>query len=155
MKNDKGITLTSLVVYIAVIFVVMAIVMRITTYFVKNMEDAADVKFESEFNKLKLYLLDESKTTDNKILEIKDEKEIIFSKGNKYTYNETNKAIYLNDKIRICENIENVIFSKEITENGKEKIVVTITINKTTKKAEYVMPRIEIQNEINEGDYTI
>ena len=57
MKNNKGITLTSLVIYIALIFVVVATLMRITIHFRGNMADAADVSFETEFNKLNLYLL--------------------------------------------------------------------------------------------------
>ena len=40
MKNNKGITLTSLVIYIAIIFVVIAALTRVTTYFSNNMKEA-------------------------------------------------------------------------------------------------------------------
>ena len=75
MKNNKGVTLTSLVIYIAVIFIVVASIMRITTHFGDNMQDAADVSFETEFNKLNLYMLDESKKRENAILEITEDRQ--------------------------------------------------------------------------------
>lgn len=154
MKNNKGVTLTSLVIYIVLITVVMAIVMRITTHFSNNMENMADVSFETEFNKLNLYLLDESKKTNNRIQEIKDGTQITFSNGNKYFYNAENKTIYLNGNIKVCENVETCLFEKKTSENGKEVISLTITINETTKTTDYVMGKSgQEENNINIDEY--
>ena len=38
MKSNKGITLISLVIYIAIVFVVLAAIMRVTTYFKNNIK---------------------------------------------------------------------------------------------------------------------
>lgn len=139
MKNNKGVTLTSLIIYIVLITVVMAIVMRITTHFSNNMEDVADVAFETEFNKINLYLLDETKKTGNVITEItQDGMAISFSKGNIYVYNHDDKIIYLNDGIKICENIEACLFEQKKAENGKDILSLTITIANTTKIIEYI-----------------
>lgn len=153
MKKNKGITLTSLVIYIALIFVVLAILMRVTTYFVNNMRDAADVSFETEFNKLNLYLLDESKQTGNEIISI-GETQVIFSSGNKYVYKAIDKTVYLNDNIKLCENIESCVFEQKTAENGKNMIVVTIKIGGTTKTIEYVIANSKTEQIINELDYT-
>lgn len=139
MKNNKGVTLTSLVIYIVLVTVVMAIVMRITTHFSNNMEDAANVAFETEFNKINLYLLDETKKTGNEIAQItQDGMAVSFSKGNRYVYNYTDKSIYLNDGIKICQNIETCLFEQKTAENGKNILSLTITIDNITKTTEYV-----------------
>lgn len=140
MKNNKGITLTSLIIYIAVIFVVIAALMRITTYFSSNMQDAADVSFETEFNKLNLYLLDEAKTVGNGIGGIlEDGTQITFTNGNTYSYNAEDKVVYLNGTIKICENIENCVFEKQVADNGKDVLILTIKINGIEKNVEYVL----------------
>lgn len=160
MKNNKGITLTSLVIYIAVIFVVIAVLMRVTTYFSNNMQDAADVFFETEFQKINIYLLEDSKKTDNEILEITEEgKQITFKKGNKYTFNAEEKIIYLNDKIKVCEGVENCLFEEKTADNGKSILSLTIKIKGVEKTVNYVIKEITVivgsekQDYINEEDY--
>lgn len=158
LKNNKGVTLMSVIIYITIMFVVLAAIMRITIYFSDNMREAADVSFETEFNKLNIYLLDEAKKTGNNISEINtDGTQIIFSKGNKYTYNSENKIIYLNDTIKVCENVESCLFEEEIAENGKNILALTIKINGTTKTMKYVVVSHNYENEqiIVQGDYII
>lgn len=156
MKNNKGITLVSLVIYIAIIMVVTAAVIRITTYFKNNMADVADVSFETEFQKINLYLLDEAKTTGNGIDEIINGTKIIFTNGNEYEYVALDKTIFLNDTIKICENVESCVFSQKTAENGKNVLEVTIKIGETTKTVEYVLNTEDVQgNEVNIDDYLI
>lgn len=154
MKNNKGITLVSLVIYIAVVMVVTAAVIRITTYFRNNMADVADVSFETEFQKINLYLLDESKTIGNEIDEIIGGTKIIFTNGNKYEYNSSDKTIYLNDNIKVCEDIESCTFSQKTAENGKSVLELTIRISGTEKTAKYVIENQKSEYIINELDYT-
>lgn len=154
MKNNKGITLTSLVVYIAAIFVVIATLMRITTYFGDNMADVADVSFETEFQKINLYLLDETKKSKNSILEItEDEKQITFSKGNKYTYNAQEKRIYLNETIKVCEGVETCLFEEKTADNGKSFLELKIKINETEKTANYVITSSDTNTTLLPSEY--
>lgn len=154
MRSNKGITLTSLVIYISIVFVVLAAIMRITIYFKNNIKDIADVTFETEFNKLNLYLLDESKKNGNEIIEITNGKQIIFLSGNKFTFNEEEQKVYLNDNIKICENIENCLFEQKIAENGKDVLTLKITINSTEKEINYVMANTKKDQMINELEYS-
>lgn len=154
MKNNKGITLVSLVIYIAVVMVITATVIRITTYFKNNMTDVADVSFETEFQKINLYLLDESKKTGNGIDNIIGDTKIIFTNGNKYEYKSSDKTIYLNETIKVCQNIESCKFSQKTAENGKSVIVLTIKIRGTEKTIEYVIVNQKNEQVINELDYT-
>lgn len=149
--SNRGITITSVVIYIAIVFVVLAAVMRITTYFSNNIKDIADITFESEFDKINLYLIDESERNDNSIDSI-DDSQISFTTGNKYTYNVEEKCIYLNDTIKICENVDNCIFEQKSAENGKIVFVLTITIGNKTKNIEYTLSRTSHEEEKIEID---
>lgn len=149
--SNRGITITSVVIYIAIVFVVLAAVMRITTYFSNNIKDIADITFESEFDKLNLYLIDESERNDNAIDSI-DDSQISFTKGNKYTYNGVEKNIYLNDTVKICENVDNCIFEQKSAENGKIVFVLTITIGNKTKNIEYTLSKTSHEDEKIEID---
>lgn len=154
MKNNKGITITSLVIYIAIVIVVAATVIRITTYFKNNMEDAADVRFETEFQKINLYILTESKIIGNGIEEIAEGgAEITFLSENKFTYNAEDESIYLNDNIKICTNVQECKFSQKATENGKIAIVLEIKIAEMERKEEYVIANYNTEQIINEIDY--
>lgn len=156
MRNKKGITLVSLVIYIAVVMVVAAVVIRITTYFKNSMTDVANVDFETEFQKINLYLLDESKTIGNGIDEIISDTKIVFTNGNKYEYNSSEKIIYLNETIKLCEKVDSCIFSEKTAENGKNVITLTIKIGENSKTVDYVMQNVELQNvEVDIDDYLI
>lgn len=155
MKNNKGITLTSLVVYIAIVIVVAAVIIRVTTHYQTNLSNVADVSFESEFQKINLYILTESKTVGNGIKEIAENgEEITFNSENKFTYNAEDEAIYLNSNIKICDNVQKCAFEQEIADNGKTMILLTIKINDVEKSASYVLIGKNEGNSINEDDYT-
>lgn len=154
-KSARAITLTSLVIYITVMFVVLAMITRVIIYFRNNISEVADVTFETEFEKLNLYLLDESKKTGNKIVEILNGTQITFLSGNKYSYNVEDKTIYLNDTIKICENIENCLFEQRVATNGKIEIIITIKMNSDEKVAKYVLSNLQMEQSINELDYTL
>lgn len=152
--SNKAITLTSLVIYITVMFVVLATITRIIAYFRNNMVEVADVTFETEFEKFNLYFLDETKKTENSITEIpEDKKEIIFATSNKYSYDNETKEIYLNDSVKICEQVENCTFAQSQLDNGKTQITVTLKIGNTEKEVNYVMNNIKQSNSINEFAY--
>lgn len=150
--SNKAITLTSLVIYITVMFVVLATITRIIAYFRNNMVEVADVTFETEFEKFNLYFLDETKKIGNSIEEISEEEiEITFSTGNKYSYK--NNTIYLNNDIKICEQVKNCTFTKSTLDNEKTQITVTLEIGKTKKEVNYVMNNIEQSSSIDEFSY--
>ncbi len=146
--SNRAITLTSLIIYVTMMFVVLAAITRLIVHFRSNMVEVADVNFETQFEKLNLYLLDETKTTGNEIINIsEDEKEITFSSQNKYSYNSETKEIYLNNNVKICEQVENCSFSNTITYNNKIKLEVTLKIGDTEKNINYTMIR-EDENEV-------
>lgn len=152
--SNKAITLTSLIIYITVMFVVLAAITRIILHFRSNMVEVADVTFETEFEKFNLYFLDETKKTGNSITEIsEDKKEITFVTSNKYSYDNEKKTIYLNNDIKICEQVENCTFAENSLNNGKTQIKVSLKIGNTEKEVNYIMNNVEQSSNIYEVAY--
>jgi len=137
MRKNRGITLISLIVYIILSIMVLSMLTVISMNFRDNLNnlDESTVQ-DTEFDKLNLQLLKETKTENNLV----DEEEttsnkLVFTNGNTYTYE--NNSIYLNDNIKIAENIE--IFSIQISnENNKQKIKISVTTEGKTRTTEYI-----------------
>lgn len=144
MKNNSGITLTSLIIYIIGMLIILGTIANLTSFFYKNVnveEIQADTTtqytkfssiFSKEINNENNYIIDCKTSTKNNI----KQSYIIFSSGNQYTYTSENGCIYKND-IKICENIDNCEFSYTF-KNSKYVIKVnfkTKTIDMTGENA--------------------
>ncbi len=148
MKSQKGITLTSLTIYILLVLVIVGIIATITASFRDNINDMnSEGVNHSEIDKFSVYFLREVKRQGNSVITVSDT-EIVFNTGNKYTFKEN--SIYLNDNIQIAENIENCAFMKRI-ENNKEIIQVKIKpINSEEREIEYVINSENISSTYNQ-----
>ena len=151
MKKNRGITLVSLIIYIILAIIVLSMLSVLSTHFKDNIGDLdVSTVHDTEFDKLNLQLLKETKTENNYIDEEQTTStKLVFTNGNTYTY-ESN-ALYLNDNIKIAENLET--FSSEIAnENNKQKMTVTVTIDGITRTTEYVViSEVIIIEEENNG----
>ena len=143
MKSNKGITLMSLTVYIIVMLMVVGVISTISSFFYTNV---VSLRYNGdnaqEYSNFNMFFLEETKTHGNKVLEINNESEnpkyIVFSTGNKYTYQDN--AIYKNSA-RICENVTNFDI-KQTNAYGNNIIEVLIEIgneNSYIKNTEYVL----------------
>ncbi len=138
MKSQRGVTLTSLAVYIMIVLIVVGILATVTLNLQNNMKEInKDGSNSPEFDKFNMYFLKEIKKEQNGIKEISDN-EVLFESDNKYSYKNDN-SIYLNDNIKIAENIEKCNFSSNLV---KGKTVITVKIKVTgieEKTIEYVL----------------
>ena len=150
LKSQKGITLTSVAIYIVLIFVVLGILSTVTLNFQNSVKDITDEGTEiAEINKFNMYFLQEVKKQGNAINKI-SENEIVFALGNKYSFK--NNEIYLNDNIKIAKDIETCIFSS-ILENGK--VIITVKIkakNAEEQVIEYILNTEEIASNTYEDE---
>lgn len=126
MREEKGITLISLIIYIILLIVVVGILSTISQHFYSNTSYITDMgKYASEFNKFNMYFIEDIKNNSN-IYSI-DANKIVFEDGTIYTY--SNQAIYRN-KVEICSNIYSCIFSnkEEIDENNFTKKIINVKL---------------------------
>ena len=136
MKYNKGITLTSVVIYVIVMLIVVGTVGTITGFFyssTQNLEKSANSL--GEFNKFNTYFLNEVKLKGNAIERI-DENRIVFTSGT--TFALVDGALY-KDMVKICSSVKACQFE---TYNQEEKTIIRVYLeigNDFAKTIEYVM----------------
>lgn len=129
MKSNSGLTTTSIIIYVIAMLIVVGIVATITSFFYTNINNMNDNSNNiSEITKFHMYFLEETTKENNKINQI-NSTSISFTSGNTFTFQDN--SIYFNH-IKICENIENLQFSKEEV-NEKQVVNVLITIGKNSE----------------------
>ena len=71
------------------------------------MKELNEETYDTEFDKLNYQMLKETKNTDNQINESETTStKVVFTNGNTYTYVQKDKAVYLNDNVKIAEKID-------------------------------------------------
>ena len=130
MKSEKGITLTSLIVYVIGMVMVISIVSVLTTYFYKNIKNVgADIDPIAEYTKFNSYFTNEINKNNIKIL--------AFDDGVQYTFVKSNEGIYQNEA-KICRGITDCTFELAM-ENGNEIINVKITVGEKEFTNKYTL----------------
>jgi len=142
MKSEKGITLTSLVIYIIVSTIVISSMAVVSSFFFSNMNLIQNQdQYAIEFNKFNMFFVNDVK--NNKIVQI-DENTLTFADGTIYEYDSTEKAIYRNDT-QIAKQIQDATFTAgtyEVSNTTKNLIKVRLSIGETKnfqKEIEYVL----------------
>lgn len=128
MISSKGITLTSLVVYIIVMMMVIGVISSVSLMFYSNTEHLDNAtKDMAEFNNFNNYFIKEIKSANNKINQISaDGKYIIFDSGNSFI--QKDNKIFFND-LQIAKNVNNINFAYYKDAEGKEhKDIVTVSV---------------------------
>ncbi len=142
MNNNKGITTTSLMIYVIAMLIVIGIIATITSFFYTNVVNLEDNS--SEITKFNMYFLQETKKESNEIVKLSVDPEtknldhITFKSGNTFTYKDN--SIYFNSS-KICENIKKLsIEVEEINEKQVIKVLTTLGENlEYTKTTRYVV----------------
>lgn len=132
MKTEKGITLLSLIVYIILLCVVVAMLSTLSTLFFSNTNYLTEnSKNIAEYNKFAMYFIDDVKSNEDIMFVANNQ--IAFGDGTVYTYNQ--HSIYRN-KVKICKNIDSCSFSKkeETVNNTQKKIIQVYMVIKNNNK---------------------
>ncbi len=138
MKSSRGVTTTTLIIYVIAMLIVIGIIATITSFFYTNVTNLEDNSSNiSEITKFNMYFLQEIKNSNNDIIAI-NEKSITFLTGNTFTFQD--HSIYMNSS-KISQNIKDLKFYAEEI-NSKKVVTVLITIGENleyTKTTQYVM----------------
>lgn len=122
IKNNKGITLSALAMYIIAITVLLTLIGKMTSniYTSTKKIDAKTIDI-AYLNRINTYLLKESKYSGNSVYE-NNNNEIVFTSGNVISFKEDKKIIYYNTT-QICSDIKSCQFQYDAT-----KKVITLNI---------------------------
>ena len=136
MKSKKGITLTSLVIYVIVMIIALATIGTIIRSFNQNVDSMeTDTDDILQFNKFNAYFLKEIKAKGNKIDAISTNY-ILFNSGNSFSL--SNNKIYYNN-LEICKGVKtfNIAKGKDGDGVSDDIVYVTIQINSFKKSINY------------------
>lgn len=143
MRTQRGVTLTSLIIYIIGMVMIISIASVVTTYFYRNIKTVgADINPIAEYTKFNSYFTDETNKENIKILEVSNEGSqhyIVFDNGIQYTFVESNKAIYQNN-VKICKQVTACTFTTGI-ENGNDIVTVMMTIEEKDYTNKYTLKK--------------
>lgn len=133
MKSNKGITLTSLIIYVIVFCMVIGTVATLSGYFTKNMNEVViTTDSAQQYTKLTTYLSEDINSINLQNVEVEDGNiKITFKDSSTHTYMYNSEKIYyivenngtVEKKITLCNKIKACIFNYEI---DKLKINVLI-----------------------------
>ena len=140
MKSQKGVTLSSLIIYIIVMIMVIGIMSRVSVMFYTNVNKLDNRTIEiSKFNDFNAYFIKEIKKPNNGIDKIDNinKNYILFKSGNSFLFQ--NHSIYYNDLL-IVDNVQSVIF--DINQNDNTVINVNIRFNEYSKNMNYKIEEI-------------
>ena len=142
MKSNKGITLTSLIIYVTAMSFVIGIITVISTYFYNNISTLTKSTREyKQYTKFNSFFIQDINKSGNVVVEC-NEDYIKFRNGNDYNqYTFKNNCIYFN-KVKICENIDKCIF--EYRENSDQNIInvkITVKNSKSNFDTDYTLKK--------------
>ena len=88
MKSQKGVTLTSLIIYIIAMVIVVGTTATLTNYFYGNIDKLSErTQASKEYTSFNSYFTGEINKKGNQVLKDEsNESKIIFTSGNQYTY---------------------------------------------------------------------
>lgn len=140
-KSQKGMTMISLVIYIASFSIVAIVIGFVTRFFYSNTKLLnSEIYSAAEYNKLNMYLAKESEESGNSFVEFNDLSNMYkleFSNGNVYTYDKDNNLLYCN-KVCLCENVQGFKASVDYT-SGKEVVKVKVDFSNKSYTTNYTM----------------
>ena len=128
MKSERGITLTSLIIYVVITTIAVTAIAAFSSFFVSNMNEVKEQeKYAPEFNKFSMFFIGDVK--NNKTAEVTTN-QVTFEDGTVYQYRESEKAVYRNDT-KITEKVDSFSFvssTEQISSTIKQIINVKMSI---------------------------
>lgn len=133
MKNEKGITLFSLIIYVLLFSIILGCLVTLSSYIYGNLDKVNSESYSSEeFNKFNVnFIKDVKNNNDANVSSDSNNTLIVFQDGVNYNYISSEKAIYRN-KVKIADKI--IGFTAENkTINNKSVIQISITTGKNER----------------------
>ncbi len=128
MKSERGITLTSLIIYVVITTITVTAIAAFSSFFVSNMNEVKEQeKYAPEFNKFSMFFIGDVK--NNKTAEVTTN-QVTFEDGTVYQYRQNEKAIYRNST-KITEKVDSFSFSsteEQVSSTNKRIINVKMSI---------------------------
>lgn len=123
LKNNKGVTVTGLVVYMMLLTIVSFIIVAISTNFYSNVKEISESPaYMSEFNKFIMFFVVDVKSNSN--ISSINSSSVTFEDGTKYSL--SNGNMYRNNQL-IAKNLSEFSFLSEyLIKDGFTKTIINV-----------------------------
>ena len=142
-RNTKGITLVSLVIYVVIMLMLIAIIAVFKNNIDENIDSMGEyTSLVPKINKVHMYMLDEVNLKDNKVLKRNSSGSYIeFSSGNNYMFSDG--SLYKNS-VEVLSDIIGGSFQVE-TEENNEVLYVNLSLDDKlqNKQLKYVIKHLD------------
>lgn len=137
MKGENGVTLISLIIYVMLMAIIIAVISNISASFYSNLNDF-DNESESvvAYAKFNMFFLNDIKKDNIKVIDFKDNYIVLLLNNIQIQYSVQNNSLYRN-KVKISDNVESVL----ITTNDYNKIDIYLKIGEYEKTTSYVIEK--------------
>lgn len=127
MKNKKGITMSSLVIYVVLLFSMITLALLVSNSVNDRMfDERGEVINITNADKLQYNILNSGEAS-NTVSTFNNK--IAFSNGDVYYYNRDKKVIYKNNTV-LVDNVKECVVTSENNIDGKTSVKISITLNK-------------------------
>ena len=127
MKQEKGITTTSVIIYVIAVLIVISTLSTLSIYFNKQIKEGMKKQENnSTYATFASYFVQDIQEKGNEVVRADTEQEINyieFSNGNIYKYSQNDKTLYKND-VKICDNIDSCSFSYTLDIDNRKLIEI-------------------------------
>lgn len=149
MKSEKGITLSSLIIYVIAMVIVVSTIAVITKYFYGNVNKLSNSTTSlGEITKLNTFITEQVNKSQNEIAYCSEDGSIIVfycpndkdeeNNINGYTqFTFKNSSIYLN-KIKICNGIDNCKF-ENLSDENIYRFKINLTVDGNERQTTYTL----------------
>lgn len=127
MKNDKGITLISVTIYVIAMLVTITVLSVMSNFFYNNIIAQRGIaKTSGQLSKFNMYFIEDAKASKGASA---SDTQLAFSNGSVYTFSKAADAdvgIIYRDKAKVCEDVAECSFTN-IDTGDLSKVNVQIT----------------------------
>lgn len=126
MREQRGVTLTGLVIYMAIFSIILGIMATVANYFYKNVREVRDIpKYIDEYNQFAMFFVKDVK--NNSDVKSINATSVTFEDGTNYQFK--GGAIYRNNT-KIASHIKALKFTKKTHSVGEfTKILINVDIS--------------------------
>lgn len=158
MRNQNGVTMVSLVIYVFAFVIIIGIVGAVTTFFSNNVGGLNESAGKNaEYNKFNIYMSNYTKNGYSVFLGNDDEENytrpyMIFEKDDEQIVVEKIDDVLYVDNAKLCDKVEEFEADKTTTDNGQDVLRTKININGTVYTNDYILEEGRVADDEDQFD---
>ena len=120
IRNDKGVTMMILIIYVIALTFIIGILSIVSSNFFSNTKEITnDAQYIIEYNKFAAIFVEDAKS--NSTVSSISNSSLVFNDGTTYVYDKTTESIFRND-VKVVSNISYCKFTKDTVTDSRDML---------------------------------